>query len=102
MPEVDEFREAERIKLRSGCRPTKSCKVGLAAALMDTDRTGADLTGCVIHSVSAWPLNWKGQTAEFGHHTSGRVHRHRRQHRRLRLAIFVTGHLATAAKLPLV
>src|SRR5215813_6417707 len=30
MPEVYEFLEAERIKYAIGCRPTKSCKVGLA------------------------------------------------------------------------
>ena len=30
MHEVYEFLEAERISMRSGCRPTKSCKVGLA------------------------------------------------------------------------
>jgi Transposase DDE domain group 1 len=30
MPEVYDFLEAERISMRSGCRPTKSCKIGLA------------------------------------------------------------------------
>src|SRR5262245_9909596 len=38
----------------SGAEPHGASLFG--AALMDTDRTGADLTGCVIHSVSAWRL----------------------------------------------